>query len=114
MNVHNKVIEVRPGLMLGGLGGSQPTLFRAEGQNDFVNVFNPYPYTTEENFAKALDQLWKSKIEPSLEEGKQLILMTHEGPQDSATRNVNLKDTGIWFLKDGFYKFGSAALARLI
>ena len=70
VNVHNKAIEVRPGLMLGGLGGSQPTLFRAEGQNDFVNVFNPYPYTTEENFAKALNDLWRDKLEPSLEGGK--------------------------------------------
>ena len=31
INVHTKVVEVRPGLMLGGLGGSLPTLYKAEG-----------------------------------------------------------------------------------
>ena len=31
VNVHNKAIEIAPGLMLGGLGGSLPTQFKAEG-----------------------------------------------------------------------------------
>ena len=31
INVHTKAVEVRPGLMLGGLGGSLPTLYKAEG-----------------------------------------------------------------------------------
>ena len=53
-------------------------------------------------------------MEPALEGDKQLILMTHDGPQDYATSNATLRDTGIELLKDGFYRFGSAALAKLI
>ena len=40
--------------------------------------------------------------------------MTHDGPQDFATANCTLKDTGNKGLPDGFYRFGSAALAKLV
>ena len=40
--------------------------------------------------------------------------MTHDAPQGSGTANATLKDTGLKGLPDGFYGFGSTALAELV
>ena len=53
-NIHNDTYELAGDLVVAGLGGSAPTLFRKEGASDFVNVFNPYPYTEEEKYREAL------------------------------------------------------------
>lgn len=55
INVHNRTHELVPGLLIAGLGGSMPTQFRKEGQNEFVDVFNPYPYKTEADFTTAIE-----------------------------------------------------------
>ena len=80
MNMHNRVAEIVPGLLLAGLGGSLPTQFRQDGQNDWVSVFNPYPYATEAVYTAAINSLWTDKVQPRITQEKQVILMTHDGP----------------------------------
>ena len=111
-NIHNRVIEVVPGLVIGGFGGSLPTLFRAEGATEFVNVFNPYPYENEQIYKAALKSFWDSKVTPALAGDTQIILMTHDGPQDAGTCNARAKS--IPGLSDGLYRFGSEYLASLL
>ena len=102
-----------PGLLIAGLGGSLPTLFRQEGQNDYINVFDPYPYADEASYTAAVQNLWKVRVDPFLASGEatQVVLMTHDGPQDSATCNANrtIPNPSV-----GFHRFGSAGLARLV
>lgn len=71
-----------PGLLIAGLGGSLPTQFRAEGETDFVDVFNPYPYADEAAYTTAVTNLWQTQIKPALTSGEatQVVLMTHDGP----------------------------------
>ena len=102
-----------PGLLIAGLGGSLPTLFREEGQTEFFNVFNPYPYADDAAYTSAVTSLWQNRVEPRLTSGEasQVVLMTHDGPQDSATCNANRT---IPNPSTGFHRFGSAGLAKLV
>ena len=59
-----------------------PTLLQETGSHEWKEIYNPYPYKSEEVYAKDLEKLWKSV---PLKEDTQVILMTHDGPQDSAT-----------------------------
>ena len=61
-NVHQRVIQLKPGLLLAGLGGSLPTQFVEEGQTEMVPVYNPYPFVDENAFKEGLEPL-KQKLE---------------------------------------------------
>ena len=58
INLHNRVHELIPGLIIAGLGGSLPTQFKEEGSNSYVNVFTPYPFPNEEAYTEAITSLW--------------------------------------------------------
>ena len=70
VNLHNRVTEIVPGLLIAGLGGSLPTLFKQDGQNDWVNCFNPYPYLTEADYTAAITSLWTDKVQPRITQEK--------------------------------------------
>ena len=50
VNLHGKVLEIAPGLVIAGLGGSLPTLFKQDGASDFVECFTPYPFASEAHY----------------------------------------------------------------
>ena len=111
VNLHNRATELVPGLIIAGLGGSLPTKFKKDGENDWIDVFNPYPYLTEVDYTAAVKALWTEKVQPLINEDKTVILMTHDGPQDYYTANA--RGTINW-PAIGFHKFGSIGLAELI
>ena len=117
VNLHNRVAELVPGLFIAGLGGSLPTKFKKDGETDWVDVFTPYPYQTEADYTAAIRSLWTGKVEPAVAatQGKSVILMTHDGPQDFYTANargtIGMGENRQDF---GFHKFGSSGLAELL
>lgn len=68
VNVEKRVIELEPGLMLAGFGGSLPTMCKLPDQDDFMPVFHPYPYADEEAYGKAIMKFWDNDILPKLSE----------------------------------------------
>ena len=59
--MHTKVVQLVPGLILAGLGGSLPTPFKLNGSpddfpypSDWTPVFTPFPYRDEEHYMAAL------------------------------------------------------------
>mmetsp|Transcript_12373 Transcript_12373/g.14687 ORF Transcript_12373/g.14687 Transcript_12373/m.14687 type:complete len:85 (-) Transcript_12373:363-617(-) len=69
LNLHNSAIELVPGLLIAGLGGSLPTLFQAEGSTEWINVFNPYPFADEAAYTAAIESLWQGSVQPALDSG---------------------------------------------
>ena len=106
--------------MIAGLGGSLPTKFRKNGENDWTDVFNPYPYLTEADYTAAIRALWTDKVVPMLEDlgieedRKTVILMTHDGPQDFYTANARGTIPMGPNQDIGFHRFGSSGLADLL
>ena len=48
-NVHNRVVELAPGLLVAGLGGSLPTLYKPGGTHstsEWQNSFPDYPFSS--------------------------------------------------------------------
>lgn len=66
INLHNRVVELVPGLCIAGLGGSLPTKFKADSDNEWVDVFNPYPFLTEAAYTAAVNDLWSQQVEQHL------------------------------------------------
>lgn len=93
INLHNRVEELIPGLFIAGLGGSLPTLFQPNGSNEWEQVFTPYPFTSESLYTQAIQALWFDKVDPIATGQKQVILMTHDGPQDYLTA---INDYRVW------------------
>jgi Icc-related predicted phosphoesterase len=86
-NLHNKSIELRPGLLLACMGGSTLTYFKANGAIEENAVWSPYPFDTEEKYKKAITSMWEAEVQPWLSKNPngQVILMTHDGPQGVQT-----------------------------
>ena len=58
INLHKRVHELIPGLIIAGLGGSLPTQFKEEGSNNYIDVFTPYPFPNEQAYSEAMMSLW--------------------------------------------------------
>lgn len=104
VNVHMKVLQLADGLKVAGLGGSGPIHMIANGEKKLIWPDSAYPHGTEEGFSLAVQKLW-AKVEDS-GNNDQVVLMTHDGPYDSATTTDQESD--------GLLKFGSPSLAKLL
>ena len=102
--MHMKVIKLADGLQIAGLGGSAPIHVIEPGQTQQKPIWekSSYPFGTEENFKKAVDQLW-SQVQGE----DQVVLLTHDGPYGKATTSY-LENDG------SFFKFGSPGLTSLL
>ena len=54
INLHLKSAKIEPGLVIVGMGGSKPTLLRANGSTEWQEIYNPYPWGSEEQYKAAL------------------------------------------------------------
>ena len=55
LNLHERAIELVPGLLIAGMGGSMPTLFKADDSTEWISVFNPFPYADEVAYTEAIN-----------------------------------------------------------
>ena len=54
INMHKQVHELVPGLFMAGLGGSLPTLFKGNNQQEWEECFTPYPFSNEALYTEAI------------------------------------------------------------
>jgi len=80
VNVHGRVVELAPQLLLGGFGGC------SEAIEDGKEVWGAYPYRNKQMEDK-LKPLEKA-IEDSVKSENSMLLMTHSGPHLSSTTHV--------------------------
>mmetsp|Transcript_30925 Transcript_30925/g.75417 ORF Transcript_30925/g.75417 Transcript_30925/m.75417 type:complete len:305 (-) Transcript_30925:74-988(-) len=109
-NIHGKVVELAPGLFLGGWGGC------VEAFEDGKEVWKAYPYP-ESEVRRRLAKLEK-ELESTVEASRQnLILMTHSGPHLSSTAQVTGLDPNKIHLpgvRETIINSGSPSLTKLI
>mmetsp|Transcript_38883 Transcript_38883/g.62320 ORF Transcript_38883/g.62320 Transcript_38883/m.62320 type:complete len:347 (-) Transcript_38883:163-1203(-) len=117
-NLHGKVVEIAPQLMIGGWGGC------VEALEDGKQVWVPYPYPEAQlkDRIKALESILEKGLKtngdnPGSSSSSSLLLMTHSGPDLSSTVKVtgvdpnSLNKPG---LRSHIINSGSASLSRLL
>jgi Icc-related predicted phosphoesterase len=85
VNMHKNVVQLAPGLLIAGFGGSVPSYYAPELRRE---AWKGYPFTTEEKFEEEWDKFLNQNIIPQLH-NNQLLLMTHVGPSGSDTVKYN-------------------------
>ncbi|KAL0491072.1 metallophosphoesterase YsnB [Acrasis kona] len=83
-NVHKKVVELAPDLLLAGFGGSVPSYYAPELRKQ---AWVGYPFKEEEEFKAEWSPFFNEHIKDkfSSQPNAQLLLMTHVGPSGSDT-----------------------------
>eukprot|EP00465_Bigelowiella_longifila_P005589 CAMPEP_0185258970 /NCGR_PEP_ID=MMETSP1359-20130426/7835_1 /TAXON_ID=552665 /ORGANISM="Bigelowiella longifila, Strain CCMP242" /LENGTH=292 /DNA_ID=CAMNT_0027844705 /DNA_START=8 /DNA_END=886 /DNA_ORIENTATION=+ len=121
-NLHGKVVEIAPELMIGGWGGC------VEALEDGKQVWVPYPYPEAQvkDKLKALESVLEKDLKTngdnpdsnsSSSSSSSLILMTHSGPDLSSTAQVTGVDPNSLHkpgLRSHIINSGSASLSRLL
>jgi len=109
-NVHGRVVQIAPGLMVGGWGGC------VEARENGKDVWGAYP-SPDFQVDKDVEILEKAVAE-NVQAGKSsLVLITHSGPDGSSTAEVTGTDPN-YLQKPGLrthvINSGSKALARVV
>lgn len=76
INVHLKSVNLAPGLVLFGMGGSVPAL-----TYDAKEVWSGFPYVNDKKFGEDLSRLLDPVVaDESIPPEESYIVMTHNGP----------------------------------
>ncbi|GAB5353788.1 hypothetical protein AAMO2058_000064000 [Amorphochlora amoebiformis] len=109
-NVHGKVVEIAPGLLVGGFGGC------VEAIENGKEVWVAYPYSEKDMPARM--KRFLGGVESSLQKGKtSLILLTHAGPDGSSTAQVSGLDPNALNapgVRSSIINSGSKAIADMV